>query len=154
MSEGRVVTGTIGLREYFERLLIEQEKQNSERFAAADKAVSAALAAQEKATAAAFAASKEAILKAEEAQRAYNTSHNDLARKMDEQNKGTMPRTETEARFRGLEEKISDLRTALGIGGATAIGASKVKDESRANIAVVVSILGLLVTVAVLLLRG
>jgi hypothetical protein len=69
-------------------------------------AVEAALAAQEKLTAAAFAASKEAIAKSDESQRAYNNSHNDLLRKMDDQHKETLPRPEATEKFKTLDDKI------------------------------------------------
>jgi len=137
-----------------EELTTARDRWYTERDKDRQTSVDKALTAAKEQTASSFAASKEAILKAEEAQRAYNQSHNDLARKMDEQNKATMPRTETEARFRALEEKVNEARNGLGAIGATNTGARSVKDETRANIALVISILGMLVTLAVLLFRA
>jgi chromosome segregation ATPase len=118
--------------------------------AAAKAAVDAALIAVKEQTKASFEASEKAIVKAEEAQKSYNQSHNDLARKMDEQNKATMPRTESESRFRTLEEKINDLRESRSgeVGGAH--GRVAVKDESRANLAAAIALLSLLLALVAL----
>jgi phosphopantetheinyl transferase (holo-ACP synthase) len=79
--------------------------------------------------AAAFAASEKAIQKAEDAQTQYNETHNELSRKLDDQNKATMPRAEIEARF----------QTA--------------SDNTRGNLALLLAGLGLIVAVASLILR-
>jgi hypothetical protein len=137
-----------------ENLAKERDKWYAERDRDRQAGVEKALTAAKEQTASSFAASKEAILKAEEAQRAYNTSHNDLARKMDEQNKATMPRRETEERFRGLEEKIHEIKTAFASGTSMNVGGREVKADARANIAIAVSVIGMLVTLALLLVRG
>lgn len=93
----------IGTREYLEKLLAEKDKLADARF----KAFEAALVSQDKATAAAFAASEKAIVKAEDAQKSYNSTHNDLSRKMDEQYKEMIPRSEATALLRGFEDKIT-----------------------------------------------
>jgi len=126
--------------EGIEQLAAERDKSYTERDKDRQTSVDKALTAAKEQTASSFLASKEAILKAEEAQRAYNSSHNDLARKMDEQNKATMPRSETESRFQAMEEKITEIRTTLGAGQGLALGTKAVKDESRANLAIVVSL--------------
>jgi hypothetical protein len=131
----------------YENLAAERDRWYAERDKDRQSQVEKALTAAKEQTASSFAASKEAILKAEEAQRAYNTSHNDLARKMDEQGKATMPRTETESRFRTLEEKVNEVRTGVMVGGGTLQGARAVKDESRANIAVALSVLSLIAAI-------
>ena len=94
----------------FNVMVSSQAEKVALALAAADKATASALAAQKEGTQAAFNASEKAIEKAEGAQNAYNLVHNDLVRKMDDQNKGTMPRSETESRFSNLEEKIGGLR--------------------------------------------
>lgn len=127
----------------------ERDRLYKERDESRRTAVDAALTAVKEQTAAAFISSEKAIVKAEEAQKAYNASHNDLARKMDEQNKATMPRTETEARFRSLEEKISEMRDSLSIGHGSALERRTVIDTSRSNLAFLVSAAGLLVSIAV-----
>lgn len=111
-----------------------------------------------------YEAQEKAISKATIAQDQYNVSHNDLVRKMEIQAKETMPRLEIQGMFRatddklsgavhGLEERITGIQNMLvGFGGA-AQGGKAVKDESRANIAMAVSVVGLLITIVVLLLR-
>jgi uncharacterized protein YhaN len=77
--------------------------------AAVEKQTSSAFEAAKEANTAAAANQKEAVLKQEDAQRAYNTSHNDLLRKLDDQNKATMPRIEQEQRFASHEKEIGEL---------------------------------------------
>lgn len=131
----------------------ERDKWYTERDKDRQASVDKALTAAKEQTASSFAASKEAILKAEEAQRAYNTAHNDLARKMDEQNKATIPRQESEARFRTIEEKVNEVRTAIAAGGGALVGGRAVKDESRANVAIFLSAIGFLLMLSTLLLK-
>lgn len=77
----------------------------------------------------AFAASEKAIQKAEDAQTTYNQTHNELSRKLDDQNKATVPRTEIDARFKTIE------------------------DNTRSNVAIALAVFGLLVAMASLWLR-
>ena len=63
---------TVELKEYFEKILAEK-----------DKAINIALAA-----------AKEASSKTEQAQRDYNSTHNDLMRKMDDRDKRFITRGE------------------------------------------------------------
>ncbi len=81
----------------------------------------AALQALEKQMAASFLASEKAVLKAEASQTQYNVGHNDLTRKMDAQYKDMLPRTEGDARFKAMEEKLSEHRKEI----------DRVRDESR-----------------------
>lgn len=106
-------------------LLDERDTVYTERDNARRIAVEAALTAVKEQTKASFEASEKAIVKAEEAQKAYNVAHNDLSRKLDEQNKATMPRSETETRFHGLEEKISDLREIVTLSTGRGAGYEK-----------------------------
>jgi hypothetical protein len=150
-----VVAELDGLRQ----LLDERNKWYGERDKDRQLAVDKALAAVEKQTASAFEAAKEAnaaaliaqkesSLKTEDAQKQYNIGHNDLIRKMDQQNKDTIPRTETESRFKNLEEKIAILTGSFSQGSGAAQGAKAVKDESRANLALGVSIIVAVVAIA------
>ena len=125
--------------EAFKEILDERDKLYTERDNSRRTAVDAALMAVKEQTKASFDASEKAISKAEGAQNSYNQTHNDLSRKLDEQNKLTMPRTETESRFHGVEEKITDLREVVSAVGGTAQGGQAVKDESRANAAILIS---------------
>lgn len=100
----------IPMREFFERIVDERDKLYGVRFEEAKTAVNAALIAQKESVTSAFLASEKAIVKAEEAQKAYNVAHNDLSRKMDEQNKGTMPRPEILALFKASDDKAETMR--------------------------------------------
>jgi hypothetical protein len=104
---------SINTRKFLERVIDERDKQYDARFHAAEIAVTAALNAQEKSTTAAFAASEKAIVKAEQAQTAYNVAHNDLSRKLDDQNKATIPRPEIMALFGSIDQKLESMRAAF-----------------------------------------
>jgi chromosome segregation ATPase len=91
----------------------ERDRRYDQQFKSAEVAVNAALAAQQKLTDAAFAASEKAITKAEEAQKSYNQTHNDLSRKLDEQNKATMPRQEVESRFNSEAERLEEVKNKV-----------------------------------------
>lgn len=60
-----------------------------------------------------FVASEKAIVKAEEAQFAYNSTHNDLARKMDQQYKEMVPRQEANLKWDGFEKDLEELRKGI-----------------------------------------
>jgi len=148
-SLGELEVEMIGLR----ALMDERDRLYKERDDSRRTAVDAALAAVKEQTKSSFEASEKAIVKAEEAQKAYNQTHNDLTRKMDQQGKETMPRPETESRLHGLEEKINDLRDVISKGQGVGVGGKAVKDESRANLAVIVALVGMGMAALTLLLR-
>jgi hypothetical protein len=119
----------IGLKEKLDaalKLAEERDRWYSERDKDRQVQVDKALTAAKEQTASSFAASKEAILKAEEAQRSYNQTHNDLNRKMEEQNKATMPRPEIESRFSSQEEKIGGTNKSVN-----ELRESREKNEGR-----------------------
>jgi len=91
-------------------LMDERDKRYSGQFENGEKAVVFALAAQKELTATAFASSKEAIIKAENAQSSYNERTNELRGALNDQNKTLLSRTEAEARFMNVEEKIEDIK--------------------------------------------
>jgi hypothetical protein len=134
-------------------ILDERDKLYTERDNSRRTAVEAALTAVKEQTKASFDASEKAIVKAEEAQKSYNQSHNDLSRKLDEQNKATMPRSETETRFHSMEEKIGSIRDALVETSGQTAGRKILKDDSRANLAIFVACVGVLVAIAMAFLR-
>lgn len=121
----------------------ERDRLYKERDDSRRTAVDAALTAVKEQTKASFEASEKAIVKAEDAQKSYNQSHNDLARKMDDQGKGTMPRSETESRFRSLEEKINEVKSAISTGGGRSAGLNQMWGY-------IVGALGLLLTILML----
>ena len=142
--------------------LDERDKLYTERDTSRRTAVEAALVAVKEQTASAFAASKEGIVEAKKGQDAYNATHNDLLRKMDDQNKSTMSRSEIDARFHAVEEKINTLKDSVAtVGSAVAAqiaavtgaqaGGKSVKDESRSNVAILVSVVAVLITVGIAL---
>ena len=119
----------VPLKEYLERLLEQIDKRYEQRFIDAEKLTNAA-----------FQASKEAIVKAETAQNSYNSTHNELSRKMDGQYKEMTPRSETQTLERSLTHEIQLVREAskelagrlwlplIVVGGiAAAIGAAIMK---------------------------
>lgn len=67
-----------------------------------------------KAVTAAFEASKEAITKAEESQKQYNVTHNDLTRKMDNQYAQMYPRSEAQAEHERTQGQFKELKTEAG----------------------------------------
>lgn len=121
-------------------LIDERDKLYTERDNSRRTAVEAALTAVKEQTKASFDASEKAIVKAEEAQKAYNVAHNDLSRKLDEQNKATMPRSETESRFHALEEKIGEIRETVTANAGKGAGLS-------AAWGIIVAVVGVLATV-------
>jgi hypothetical protein len=106
-----------GIYAYFERWLLDKEKfdderdrRYGERHIANQTAVDAAFQAAKEASSMALSSQEKAITKAEDSQKSYNTSHNDLLRKMDEQHKETLPRLEADGRFVTQAQKIEDAR--------------------------------------------
>lgn len=95
----------VSLREFLEEKL----QHLSTRLDSIDSKYEAALLALEKSIAAAFASSEKAILKAEEAQRAYNAAHNDLLRKQE----AMMPRPEFSLKMEGVDKDIAETRREL-----------------------------------------
>lgn len=100
----------VGIKEFFERVVDERDKQYDGRFRASEIAVNAALAAQEKAVTAAFIASEKAIIKAEDAQREYNVRSNEFRGQLDDQAKLLMQRTEALSLFKADADKIDAQR--------------------------------------------
>ena len=118
-------------REYFEQVRVTAVKVTHlrELMDERDRRYTERADNDRRAVEAAFKASEKAIQKAEEAQTAYNETHNELSRKLDDQNKATMPRTEIEARF----------QTA--------------SDNTRGNLGLLLAGLALLVAIASLVVR-
>jgi chromosome segregation ATPase len=94
----------IALRE----LMDERDKRYAVQFDAGSTAVSTALAAQKELTSAAFASSEKANAKTEDAQSSYNERTNELRGAMSDQSKTLLARSEAEARFSSVEEKIEE----------------------------------------------
>ena len=93
-----------------EKLMKERDRLYQERHTSNEKSVAAALAAVEKQTTLSFESQKEAVRKAEQSQKEYNSTHNDLLRRMDKQYEDTFPRREFTQVHADLTARI-DLET-------------------------------------------
>lgn len=96
------------------------ERQVEVRFSASDQdrtrveqAIYAALAAMDKQTAFAFAASEKAITKAEDAQESYNIRSNEFRGQLADQATMLMPRSESAAIIKGLEDKVYAIKSEM-----------------------------------------
>ena len=134
------------LREALEAKLDERDRRYEDRFKAQEMAVGAALQSQEKLTTAAFNASEKAIAKAEISQTSYNSTHNDLTRKMDSQYSAMLPRTEADTRFKNLDDKIADLREFRS-------STEGVDRNKAATWVAVFALIGLAIAIAALILK-
>ena len=126
------------------KLDAERDRRYSERYASSQAEVLSALTATKEQTAAAFASSKEAISEAKRGQEAYNASHNDLLRSMEKQAASMLSVAVANEKFRVIEDRIDDLKERLSQAGGEEVGSKRVKDESRANLALVLSFVMLL----------
>lgn len=89
-----------------ERHALYQERAQSQKVAVDD-----ALKAQKELTTQAFSASEKAIVKAEDAQKAYNLSHNDLLKKMDL----LVPKAEAQLKWETTDKEVQENRRELGM---------------------------------------
>jgi len=138
----------------------ERDRLYKERDDSRRTAVDAALAAAKENTASSFAASEKAIVKAENAQSEYNVRSNEFRGQLDDQAKRLISRVEVESLTRNLEEKIGrldmdvrGLRESRSGAGGELHGGKAVKDESRANLALLISVGGFLALLAFNLLK-
>lgn len=126
---------SIPLRDYLssrvdqlQQLMDERDRQYAQRFAAQQEAVQAALQAAKEAVANALSAAKEAVTKAEDASNKRFEGVNEFRQSLDDLSRLQMPRAEAEARFDGIEEKVSgvvsrlDNRQSSGEGASTLWG--------------------------------
>jgi hypothetical protein len=97
-------------------------------------------------------ASEKAITKAEDAQKSYNATHNDLTRKMEAQTKDFVSRFEMTSMLKNIEERfahvdadIRSLRESRGERRGQDQGNEATIASGRANIAIVVSATSVLV---------
>jgi hypothetical protein len=112
----------VNLREYFERILAEKDTQNADKFAAADKAVSAALAAQEKATAAAFAASEKQVAKAEGNAEKWRENANEWRASMLDREVRFASRSEMDAELKAVRAELMSLKESRDRGDGRSSG--------------------------------
>jgi len=136
----------VSLRE----LLDERDRLYKERDDARRVAVDAALAAAKEQTATSFSASEKAIVKAENAQSEYNVRSNEFRGQLDDQAKRLISRVEVEQIVKSQEEKLQrldtdlrDLRESRSEFRGGGQGRQSVKDESRANLAAIGTLLAI-----------
>lgn len=138
------------LKEYFERIIKDLREWVNGRFTDAQREVDKALAAAKEAVKSAFESSEKAIVKAEEAQRAYNERSNEFRGQLDDQAKTLMPRNEAMQRFEAIDRAISELQR----GESRGTGGEDVRQKMRQMtmwvigliVAAALSILGLVAT--------
>jgi hypothetical protein len=96
--------------EHLEKLIDERDRRYEERFKSAESLRHAEIAAIRQSSEFLVSTFKEAMQKSEQAQGAYNISHNDLIRKMENQYQHMMPREEAISKFDDLKESITNLQ--------------------------------------------
>lgn len=100
----------------YESMFSSRDTALTAALAAAEKAVATAMTAQEKAVAAAAEASEKAISKAEIAQAGVNLRGNEFRASLDDYTKLMAPRTELEAKYEALRDKIeTQMRTFVAM---------------------------------------
>lgn len=97
----------ISMREYIERVLDERDRLYGAKFVASEVAVSAALIAQKTSVDAALVAADRAVAKADIANEKRFDAVNKFRGQLNDQAKTFMPRTETTALIKSIDDKVS-----------------------------------------------
>lgn len=130
-------------------MLAERDRRIGERFTSQEQAVNAALAAQKELTAAVFAASEKAILTAHDNSLKWQANSNEWRASMVDREARFASQAECDAKFESLNKACVTLEKA--------IAASQAKGEGKhalwGYIVGAVSFLGMLITIAVALLK-
>jgi hypothetical protein len=111
---------TVSLRQYFERLLLESDKRNEDKFAAVKDSIAAAIAglkeatstalvASDKQTAAAFISAEKALAEAQTQLTAYKASANEWRATLNDLISTIMVRKEVEALFLAINAKVESI---------------------------------------------
>lgn len=103
----------VELKDYFERILDERDRQYSARFDHLAMMFNREVHALKELTEQALAAMREAVVKAEAAQREYNIRSNEFRGQLDDQNKLMISRSEAMGLFKVQEDKLYSVRTEL-----------------------------------------
>jgi acylphosphatase len=144
------------------RTLIDgNDKRYEERFLASQKALELGLAGTKTEIGAALVSADRAVQKAEVATEKRFESVNEFRGTLDNQQRTLIPRSEVEVIKAGIEEKIAQLTKTLdevrqsdARGGGAAAGGKAVKDESRANLALAISVVLFLLTIGALFVKN
>lgn len=126
---------SIDLKQYFSDIIAANDKNYSQRFESADRAVSAALAAADRAVAKAEAASEKRF-------ESVNEFRNTLA----DQQRTLMPRAEIEVLLKAIGDRVDGLSTRLEKTEGTQVG-------TRNTLGYVVGIGGIMIAVVSVILR-
>ena len=108
------------MRQYFERLLLESDKRNEDKFAAVKDSIAAAIAglkeatstalvASDKQTAAAFISAEKALAEAQTQLTAYKASANEWRATLNDLISTIMVRKEVEALFLAINAKVESI---------------------------------------------
>ena len=101
----------VSMREYIERVLDERDRLYGAKFVASEVAVSAALIAQKTSVDAALVAADRAVAKADIANEKRFDAVNEFRGQLNDQAKTFMPRTETTALIKSIDDKVDSLQT-------------------------------------------
>lgn len=123
------------LKEHLESVISDLRQIMDER----DRRYESRFTAMDEKTGLALTSSKEAVAKAETATEKRFDAVNEFRGTLSDQATNLMPRGEANAKFAALEEKFSALRDDVTRGAGAGLGGKAVKDESRANLALMVS---------------
>lgn len=169
MEPPRAINETlVTLREYLERVIEERDARYLERATRQETSINDKLLALEKATNVAFVGSEKAIVKAEEAQRAYNERSNEFRGQLDDQAKQLMPRNETFTLFEARDKEIGLLRSdivllrqqvAQSVGRDSGVSIAQAQGQWRtsaliAGLGVLAGFGSLFIALGVVLLKG
>jgi hypothetical protein len=111
----------------------ERDRRYEDRFKAMDEKTGLALTS-----------SKEAVAKAETATEKRFDAVNEFRGTLSDQAANLMPRGEAGARFDALEEKFAALKDEVTRAAGQGLGGRAMKDDQRANLAAIATIIGIL----------
>jgi chromosome segregation ATPase len=95
-----------------EKLFNERHRLYAARFTSLENTIREGLSNLKESVTVAFAASEKAVDKAEQAQKEYNFRSNEFRGQLDDQAKTLMPRTESMAMHKSMEEKVNVMQLA------------------------------------------
>ncbi len=130
------------LREYLLRVVADLAAKVQQFGEQQDKAVQAALVAQEKAVQAALAAADKAVAKAEEGAQRWQESANEWRGAMSDRERSFLPRPEFAQAVVSLDAAIAEIKERLTRIEGTAFGMASQKAETHGNSALVVTAIG------------
>ena len=125
------------------RVITEMDRRIEVQFSEKDKAVSAALAAAKEAVAAALSAADRAVAKAEIATENRFESVNEFRAQLGDQTRTLMSRTEFEAKYDSLDQKVGALEKAIERAGGRGAGIASIIGGAFAAGLVIVGVLDL-----------